>query len=102
MSDTKDKKTTKPVSDKKKEVEVVEQKKTIKRKFNGIVTSDKMNKTVVVKVERVKVHPKYKKRYTVSKKYKVHDEKEQFKIDDKVNFVECRPLSKDKRWRVLY
>jgi small subunit ribosomal protein S17 len=71
------------------------------RKFSGVVVSDKMTKTIVVKVERVKVHPKYGKRYTVSAKYKVHDEKGDFHIGDKVNFVECRPLSRDKRWRVL-
>jgi len=93
---------SKDIKDKKIENQVQEKKKTIKRKFNGVVVSDKMNKTIVVRVERVQVHKKYKKRYTVSKKYKVHDEKEQFKIGDKVSFVECRPLSKDKRWRVLY
>ncbi len=71
------------------------------RKFSGVVVSDKMTKTIVVMVERVKVHPKYGKRYTVSAKYKVHDEKGQFHVGDKVNFVECRPLSRDKRWRVL-
>lgn len=76
--------------------------KTIKRIFNGVVMSDKMEKTIVVKVDRTKVHPKYKKRYIVSKRYKVHDEKNKFKIGDKVAFVECRPLSKDKRWRVIY
>lgn len=73
-----------------------------KRKFEGIVVSAKMQKTIIVKVERVKVHPKYGKRYKVSKRYKVHDEKQQFKEGNKVNFVECRPLSKDKRWRVIY
>lgn len=76
-------------------------KQIIKRRFNGIVVSDKMDKTIVVKVDRVKIHPKYKKRYTVSKKYKVHDEKNQFKQGDKVTFVECRPLSKDKRWKIF-
>lgn len=73
-----------------------------KRKFNGVVISDKMNKTITVKIDRIKIHPKYKKRYISSKKYKVHDEKNQFKVGDKVIFVETRPLSKDKRWRVLY
>ncbi|MFC1613055.1 30S ribosomal protein S17 [Patescibacteria group bacterium] len=72
-----------------------------KRIFNGKVVSDKMEKTIIVKVERVKLHKKYKKRYTVSKGYKVHDEKGQYKIGDNVRFVECRPLSKDKRWRVI-
>lgn len=73
----------------------------IKKKFDGVVVSDKQDKTVVVKVDSVKIHPKYKKRYTTSKKYKVHDEENKFKTDDKVSFVECRPLSKDKRWRVI-
>ena len=77
-------------------------KTVIKKRFNGVVVSDKMDKTIVVRVNSVKVHPKYKKRYTVSKKYKVHDELNKFKEGDKVVFVECRPLSKNKRWRVLY
>ena len=74
----------------------------IKRKFNGVVISDKMNKTRVVTVEIVKIYPKYQKRYKVNKKFKVHDEKNQYKVGDKVQFIECRPLSKDKKWRVLY
>ena len=74
----------------------------ITRKFNGVVVSDKMNKTRVVSVESVKVHPMYKKRYKVNKKYKVHDEKNLYKVGDKVRFLECRPLSKDKRWRMIY
>lgn len=73
----------------------------IRKKFSGLVVSDKSDKTIVVKVERVKINPKYKKRYTVSSRYKVHDEKNEFKVGDKVFFVECRPLSKDKRWRVI-
>jgi len=77
-------------------------KETIKRKFSGLVVSDKMDKTRVVSVETVKLHPLYKKRYIVSKKYKVHDEKNLYKTGDKVRFMECRPLSKDKRWRVIY
>jgi small subunit ribosomal protein S17 len=75
--------------------------KTIRRKFSGVVVSDKMDKTIVVKVVSVKLDPKYKKRYSVSKKFKVHDEKNEYKEGDKVDFVECRPLSKDKKWRVL-
>ncbi|OQA39362.1 MAG: 30S ribosomal protein S17 [Parcubacteria group bacterium ADurb.Bin316] len=74
----------------------------MRRKLDGIVVSNKMTKTIVVRVDSVSVHPKYKKRYTVSKKYKVHDEKGQFQEGDKVSFVECRPISKDKRWRVIY
>lgn len=72
-----------------------------RRQFTGEVVSDKMSKTIVVKVESVKIHPKYQKRYKVSKKYKVHDETNQFKVGDRVSFVECRPLSRDKCWRVL-
>lgn len=72
------------------------------RKFTGEVVSAKMAKTIVVKIDSVKIHPKYQKRYTVSKTYKVHDEKGQFRAGDKVDFIECRPLSKDKRWRVMY
>jgi len=72
-----------------------------KKIYSGIVVSDKMEKTIVVKVDRVKINQKYHKRYTVSKKFKVHDEKKQYKIGEQVNFVECRPLSRDKRWRVI-
>jgi len=97
---------TKEVKSNKKVVAKVEkavvEKTVIKKTFNGEVVSDKMDKTIVVKVDSVKIHPRYKKRYTVSKKYKVHDEKEQFKAGDKVKFIECRPMSKDKRWRVIY
>jgi len=73
----------------------------IKRKLEGEVVSDKMDKTVVVVVTSVKIHPKYKKRYKSSRKYKAHDEKNQYKVGDVVIIEECRPLSKDKRWRVV-
>lgn len=72
-----------------------------KKRFKGIVTSDKMEKTIVVKVNRTKVHPIYKKRYRVTKKYKIHDQKNEAKIGDQVIFEECRPLSKDKKWRLI-
>lgn len=88
--------------EKKQENKIDNEQTAIKKKFQGVVVSDKMDKTIVVKVDNVKVHPKYKKRYTVSRKYKVHDEKNKFKEGDKVSFVECRPLSKDKIWRVIY
>ncbi|MDD3711282.1 MAG: 30S ribosomal protein S17 [Patescibacteria group bacterium] len=78
-----------------------EKKPIIRKKFSGVVISDKSEKTVVVEVERVKMNSKYKKRYIVSKKYKVHDEKNSCKIGDKVSFVECRPISKDKKWRII-
>ena len=72
-----------------------------KKQLKGIIISDKMNKTIVVVVERVIQDPKYKKRYKVHKKYKAHDEKEEYKIGDKVIIQECRPISKDKKWRVI-
>lgn len=80
---------------------MTDQVKKIKRSFKGIVRSDKADKTVVVKVDRIKMQPKYHKRYTVSKNYKAHDERNEYKIGDKVIIQECRPLSKDKRWRVI-
>ncbi|MDP2864498.1 MAG: 30S ribosomal protein S17 [bacterium] len=72
-----------------------------KKQITGAVVSNKMQKTVVVKVERIKEHPKYKKRYKVHKKYKAHDEKGECKVGDKVIIEECRPMSKEKRWRVI-
>lgn len=74
--------------------------KTKKRTLVGTVVSDKMQKTIVVKVDSVKTHPKYGKQFIMSKRYKVHDEKNEYKTGDKVTFVECRPYSKDKCWRV--
>lgn len=71
------------------------------RVFEGRVMSDKMDKTIVVRVDRTKVHPKYKKQYKVSHKFKVHDEANAYKVGDVVQFVETRPLSRDKRWRVI-
>lgn len=71
------------------------------RKFSGIVVSAKMPKTLVVEVWRTKTHPKYKKQFKISKHYKVHTEKEEYQAGDRVEFVECRPISKEKRWRVL-
>ena len=73
----------------------------MKRKLQGTIVSDKMQKTVVVQVERIKQHPRYKRRYRVFKKYKAHVEKGDFKIGDKVIIEECRPISKEKRWRVI-
>ncbi len=60
-----------------------------------------MQKTVVVEVERIKEHPKYKRRFFVHKKYKCHDEKGEYKVGDKVIIEECRPISKDKKWVVI-
>lgn len=78
------------------------QTKKIGRKFKGVVVSAHGNKTIVVKIQRSKTHSKYLKRYQVTKKYKVHDEENRHQVGDEVRFVETRPLSKDKRWRVLY
>ena len=72
-----------------------------KRKLTGIVASDKMQKTVVVKVEIIRQHPRYKRRYKTHKKYKAHDEKKEYKMGDKVVIEECKPISRDKRWRVI-
>ena len=66
----------------------------------GLVMSDKTDKTVVVAVETRKVHPLYKKAIRVTKKYKAHDENNACNVGDKVKIVETRPLSKEKRWRV--
>ena len=78
-----------------------ENKPIIKRKFKGIVVSAKMDKTAVVKVETVKLHPKYHKRIVRSKKYKIHDPANQCREGQEVLFQECRPLSKEKRWRLI-
>jgi small subunit ribosomal protein S17 len=77
------------------------QTKNTKRQFTGVVVSDKMDKTVVVRVDRTVMHSKYLKRFTLSKKYKAHDEENTAKIGDVVTIEECRPLSKDKRFRVV-
>ena len=66
----------------------------------GVVVSDKMDKTVVVQVERLVKHPKYKKYIRKRRKFKAHDEKNECKIGDRVLIWETKPLSKDKRWRV--
>ena len=75
--------------------------KKFPRKLKGVVVSDKMRKTIVVAVEEVKKHPKYKKYYTVVKRLKAHDEGNAHKVGDHVEMVETRPISKDKRWKVL-
>jgi small subunit ribosomal protein S17 len=72
-----------------------------KKTLQGIVVSDKMEKTVVVKVESMKEHPKYKRRFKVHKKFKAHDEKGEFHIGDKVVIEETAPMSKDKNWKVI-
>lgn len=83
----------------KKEKVVVETKggKTL----SGVVTSDKMTNTIVVKINHFVKHPKYGKFITRSKKYKAHDEGNTKKIGDNVTIVECRPISKDKHFKVV-
>ena len=72
-----------------------------KRILQGVVVSDKMDKTVVVKVELRVMHPIYKKFIRRSKKYAAHDELNQFKVGDVVRIRECVPFSKTKTWEVL-
>ena len=71
------------------------------RTLKGMVISDKMQKTVVIAITRLIKHPKYKKYYRVTRKYKAHDEKGEYHIGDKVMIQETRPISKEKRWVVL-
>lgn len=73
-------------------------KKRHTKRATGIVVSDKMTKTIVVRVDRQIKHPIYKKYVTRSKNYKVHDEKNEAKIGDLISMIETRPLSKHKRW----
>ncbi len=79
----------------------MENKNTQHRTLKGVVVSDKMTKTVVVEVSSLKKHPKYKKYFKVSKKYKAHDEENQYHTGDKVLKKETRPMSKDKRWIIV-
>ena len=71
------------------------------KQLTGTIVSDKMQKTRIVLVERIKQHPKYKKRLRAHKRFKAHDEKEEYHTGDKVVIQESRPLSKDKRWIIL-
>ncbi|HCX45230.1 TPA: 30S ribosomal protein S17 [Patescibacteria group bacterium] len=80
----------------------MENKKEVKRrKLEGVVVSDKMEKTATVEVERFKKHSRYLKYFKTSKKYKAHDEKNEYKTGDKVVIESSRPLSKDKRWVIV-
>jgi small subunit ribosomal protein S17 len=69
--------------------------------LTGVVVSDKMDKTVVVSVSRFVKHPKYGKFYKINKKYKAHDENNEWKMGDKVEIAETRPISKDKKFKVV-
>ena len=72
-----------------------------RRTIVGIVVSDKMQKTIVVQIKRKALHPEYGKVINKANKFKVHDEKNEAKIGDKVRIVETRPLSRDKCWRLV-
>lgn len=72
-----------------------------KQRFIGLVVSDKMNKTVVVKIDIRKRHMKYKKAYTISKRYKAHDENNDYHVGDKVVIEAIRPKSRDKKFTVI-
>jgi len=79
-------------------------KKTEKAKSmtEGTVVSDKMDKTVVVAVNTLKSHRKYLKKYLVTKKYKAHDPENKCQMGDKVKIMEIRPMSKGKKWKIVY
>ena len=79
----------------------MEGKRNERKVREGIVVSDKMDKTVVVLEETMRLHKIYKKRVKTSKKYKAHDEKNECGVGDRVQIMETRPLSKDKGWRVV-
>ena len=72
-----------------------------RKELLGIVTSDKMQNTIVVKVERFSKHAAYKRIIRRVKKFKVHDEEKKAKVGDRVKIVETRPISKDKSWRLV-
>jgi small subunit ribosomal protein S17 len=72
-----------------------------KKEFTGIVKSDKMEKTIVVSVQTTALHPLYKKYVVRTKKLKAHDEKNEAKAGDRVRVVECRPISKEKCWKLV-
>jgi len=72
-----------------------------KKQLTGTIISNKMQKTIVVQVERIKEHSKYKRRYKFHKKYKAHLEDGEYQVGERVVIEECRPMSKEKRWKVI-
>ncbi len=72
-----------------------------RKQLVGVVTSDKMDKTVIVKVTNTKRHPVYGKVMRLTKKYKAHDESNEVKVGDRVEIIESRPISRHKRWAVV-
>lgn len=79
----------------------MENKNPKKMKLEGVVVGDKMQKTRVVAVYRLKKHPKYLKYYKVTSKFKAHDENNEYRVGDRVIMEASRPLSKEKRWRIV-
>ena len=79
---------------------MAEKVKSRKKEFIGLVKSDKMEKTIVVSIETLTLHPLYKKYVKRSKKVKAHDEKNEAKTGDRVRVIECRPISKEKCWKL--
>ena len=75
--------------------------RNLRKKREGIVVSDCQDKTIVVEVQRRTPHPRYKKVIKLSKKYYAHDEENKAKVGDKVVIAETRPISKNKRWRLV-
>ena len=75
--------------------------KNNKKVFVGEVVSDKMDKTIVVKIVRPRLHSIYRKYVMTTKKIKAHDEKNEAHMGDKVRVIECRPVSRDKRWNLV-
>ena len=74
--------------------------RSLRKERTGTVVSDRMEKTIVVSLERTVMHPKYRKYLKRRSRVKAHDETNQCQVGDRVRIVECRPLSRDKRWRV--
>lgn len=72
-----------------------------KRILKGRVMSDKMEKTIIVSIDSFKTHSKYLKKYRYTKRYKVHDGENKHKVGEMVEFIECRPISKDKKYKVV-
>ena len=71
-------------------------------KKKGTVMKDQMDKTIVVSVVSFETHPKYKKKYKVTKRYKAHDPENKFKVGEVVEIIPCRPISKGKKFKVIY
>ncbi len=84
-----------------KDVDDATTERSMRKSRTGLVISDKMDKTVVVQVQTLKEHPKYRKVIRQSTRFKAHDEQNQCKVGDRVRIMETRPLSHDKRWRVV-